>query len=95
MKKFIIILAVLLLALFLRPDFDAHKQKINTHFSEENPIPGALGGGKVVANLVDYNNYYLFSYTTIQDKMVSFGIFRIVFITKTMDIDEYINEHVQ
>jgi len=81
-----IILLVLLAALITRPDMEDHKEKINTEFKGENPITGALGAGKLFSGLVEYHDGYLFSYTTFRGEMVSFGLFRLVFVYKDLEI---------
>ena len=89
MKKYIwIILLVLLAALVTRPNMEDHKEKINTEFKGENPITGALGAGKLFSGMVEYHDNYLFSYTTFRDETVSFGVFKIVFVSKDLDILE-------
>ena len=83
-----IVLALLLVALLTRPDNERHKKKINQEFKGENPVAGVLGGGKVFSELVDYHDKYLFSYTTFRDETVSFGVFRMVFVYKDLDLFE-------
>ena len=89
MKKYLwIILVILLVALVTRPNMDDHKEKINKEFKGENPITGALGAGKLFSGLVEYHDGYLFSYTTFRDETVSFGLFKIVFVSKDLDMVE-------
>jgi hypothetical protein len=47
-----------------------------------------LGAGKVFSELVSYHDYYVFSSTTFRDETVSFGIFRMVFVFKDLDLIE-------
>ena len=89
MKKYgWIILLILLLALVSRPNKEDHKEKINTEFKGDNPITGALGAGKLFSGLIEYHDGYLFSYTTFRDETVSFGVFKMVFVYKDLDILE-------
>ena len=89
MKKYLwIILVILLVALVTRHNMDDHKEKINKEFKGENPITGALGAGKLFSGLVEYHDGYLFSYTTFRDETVSFGLFKIVFVSKDLDMVE-------
>ena len=87
MKRILwIILLIVLIAVLTKPGFEKHKQKIKDEFKGKNPVLGTLGGGKVYSELVDYHNIYVFSYTTIQDKTVSFGVFSMVFVSKDLDL---------
>jgi hypothetical protein len=89
MKRiFWIILALLLVALLTSPNEGLHKKKINQEFKGENPVTGVLGAGKVFSELVSYHDYYVFSSTTFRDETVSFGIFRMVFVFKDLDLIE-------
>ena len=89
MKRILWIVAVLLVvAMLMRPDLERHKKKINDEFKGENPVTGALGAGKVFSELVEYHDKYLFSYTTFREETVSFGVFRVVFVYKDLDLFE-------
>ncbi len=87
MKRSIwIILIILLLAVISRPNIEDHQDKINLKFKGENPLPGALGGGKVFSSLVEYHDFYLFSYTSFRDETVSIGAFKFVIVLKDLEI---------
>lgn len=83
-----IVLLILLAALITSPNAEKHKRTINREFKGENPLAGALGGGKLFSGMVEYHEGYLFSYTTFREETVSFGAFGTVFVYKDLDILE-------
>lgn len=90
MKKSLVILVLIaVVALVTRPSFTNHQDKINDSFKSKNPVLGSVGTGRIVANMVDYHNYYIFSYTTsaVDGDLVSIGAFKLVVVTKDLDLD--------
>lgn len=69
------------------PSQERHQEAIASQYSEENPITGALGAGYLFAKVTTYNNYVLFSTTTVRDERVSLGIIGLVNI-RSLDIDQ-------
>lgn len=88
-KSLIVIVLIAVVALVTRPSFTNHQDKINDSFKSKNPVLGSVGTGRIVANMVDYHNYYIFSYTTsaVDGDLVSIGAFKLVIVTKDLDLD--------
>ena len=84
MKKATVSLAaaavVLLLAFFLNPSPERHRQRIKEALGERNPVVRALGLGGLAAFGASYHSLGLASYTTLRDKTISVGAFGIVFV---------------
>ena len=82
----IFILIILGTAFITNPSFDSHKAKLEKRYLEQNPITGAMGAGKLFANVVQYQDKVFFSYTSesFKNNKVSFGFFGMVWI---VDLD--------
>jgi hypothetical protein len=87
MKKILIVAAIAAAALFTNPGLDKHRNKINERYKADNPLTGALGGGKLAAAAVQYDDYYLFSMTKLEGNMVSVGIFNLV-VVRNLDLNQ-------
>ena len=93
-RNILIVLGVLIvIALITNPSFDKHKERIQQKFEEQNPVTGMLGMGKVMINLLQYKNYYVYSYTyePYKNNKVSFGILGGVFVIN-LDINQVLDE---
>ncbi len=82
----IVIVLVLIFALVSNPEFEKHQSKINEKFAQENPIASSLGGGRLYSELVKYKDFYVFSYTSRNQEVVSIGIFSLVLVIKDIDV---------
>lgn len=75
--KHLISMVVVLLALggaaLLNPSEDQHKDAIVAQYNAHNPISGALGVGRALAEATTYHNYVFFSQTTIGEEKMSTG----------------------
>ena len=71
---------VLLLAFFLNPSPEKHRQRIKETLGERNPVVRALGVGALAAFASSYHSLGVASYTTLRDKTVSVGAFGLVFV---------------
>ena len=69
------------------PSQERHREAIASQYSAENPITGALGAGYLFAKMTTYNNYLLFSTTTVRDERISVGVVGLVDI-RSLDIDQ-------
>jgi hypothetical protein len=80
MKRFFLILLVIAGALaWSNPSAGDHRRAVGDRFKAENPIISIFKGDQVVANLVGYDSYGLFSVGRVADKPVSVGVFGKVF----------------
>ncbi len=62
------------------PSPDQHRQAIKQAISERSPLSGLLGLGALTAFVSDYHPVGLGSYTTVNGKTVSVGVFGQVFV---------------
>lgn len=87
MKRIVIVIVlVVVFALVSNPGFEKHQSKINEKFAQENPIAGSLGGGRLYSGLVKYKDFYVFSYTSRNQEVVSVGFFSLVLVIKDIDV---------
>lgn len=84
-KSIISILAIaglLLLALALNPSAERHRQKITENIGERSQLENVLGVGQLTAFVSRYHSFWLGSYTTVNDKVTSIGVFGMVFVSE-------------
>lgn len=76
--------AVLLLALafVFNPSASKHRTVVEQTLSERSLLSKALGLGAMTAFVADYRSLGVASYTAINGKMVSVGLFGIVFVVQ-------------
>jgi hypothetical protein len=72
---------VLALAFILNPSPDRHRAKIKEIIEERNQLAGVLGIGSLTAFASTYHSLGIASYTTVNEKNLSFGIFGMVFVS--------------
>ena len=71
--------AVVALAFVLNPSAEQHRAKIKSAVAERSPLAGALGIGALAAFASTYHLLGVASYTTVNDRTVSWGAFGMVF----------------
>ena len=94
MKKNLIFVIVLILTIILNPNEKNHISSIKDKYTEiiskniyyYNADSLSVGNGKttlseIFEKHIDYSNYYLFSTSSINNQVISFGIFSNVFIS--------------
>ena len=84
--SFLIFIGIFLLAFLTNPDFNRHVNKIDEVYDEKNPITGMLVNPWVIKRVTYYHDYYFFSTTTCNGKVVSIGAFSKVGIVMDLDI---------
>ncbi len=67
------------LALVLNPSPEQHRAKVKGSIAERSPITGALGIGALAAFASTYHPLGVASYTTVNDRTMSWGAFGMVF----------------
>jgi hypothetical protein len=72
--------AVVALAFALNPSPERHRAKIREAIAERSPLAGALGIGALTAFTSTYHPLGVASYTTANDRVVSVGVFGMVFV---------------
>lgn len=73
---------VIALAFALNPSPEQHRAKIKAAVAERSPIAGALGLGALAAFASTYHPLGVASYTTVNDRTVSWGAFGMVFFIR-------------
>ncbi|MDF1549100.1 MAG: hypothetical protein P1P88_14845, partial [Bacteroidales bacterium] len=60
-------------------------------YNEENPLTGAFGAGKLLENVLAYENHYFYSTgkISVTNESVSFGIAGFVIVYKSLDLNKY------
>ena len=66
-------------AFALNPSPEQHRAKIKAAIAERSPIAGALGIGSLAAFASTYHPLGVASYTTVNDRTVSWGALGMVF----------------
>ncbi len=80
LKSVIFVLVLLGVALVSNPGADAHRAKLKAEIAERHQIAGVLGLGGLAALVSTYHTLGVASYTTLNDKVVSYGAFGLVII---------------
>jgi len=69
------------LAIALNPSAERHRDKIKESMAERSKIAAVLQLGSLKAFVSNYHTLGVASYTTINDKMQSFGLLGMVFVS--------------
>lgn len=76
----LVVVAVAAAAFTLNPSPERHRTKIKEAIAERSPIAGALGIGALTAFVSTYHPLGVASYTTANDRVISVGLFGMVFV---------------
>lgn len=71
---------VVALAFVLNPSPEQHRARIKEAIAERSPLAGVLGLGAITAFVSTYHPLGVASYTTVDDRTVSIGVFGMVFV---------------
>jgi len=82
LTSLIAITVVAVVAVALNPTPEQHRAKIRTVISERSPVAGLLGLGSLAAFASAYHSVGVASYTMVNDRTVSIGVFGAVFIVQ-------------
>ena len=80
MKNYVIPIAFCLLCIITNPSNEQHKDKLNADFANKHSILGVFGAGKLAANVIPYQDYYLFSIKGDKENIHSIGFLGMVFV---------------
>jgi len=80
LKAVLIILATVVLGSVLNPGPEAHREKLKAEIADRSQLAGLLGINKLAAVASTYHTLGLASYSTLNDRVVSYGAYGIVFI---------------
>lgn len=76
----VVVAAVIVLAFVLNPSPERHRARIQQAVGERSPIAGLLGIGSLTAFVSNYHTLGVASYTTAGERVLSVGVFGIVFV---------------
>ncbi|MDH4150480.1 MAG: hypothetical protein OEW79_09035 [Betaproteobacteria bacterium] len=69
------------LAIALNPSPERHRDKIKESIAERSQVAAALQLGSLTAFVSNYHSLVVASYTTVNDKVQSFGLLGMMFVT--------------
>lgn len=78
--SFAVLAAVVLLALATNPSPDRHRVKIREASGDRNPLARVIGVGAMTTFATGYHSLGVASYTTVGNRIVSWGAFGLVFV---------------
>jgi len=81
LSSIVTIIVLVALAFVLNPSPERHREKIKEAIAERSPLAGALGVGAVTAFVTNYHSLGVASYTKVGDRVVSVGLFGMVFVS--------------
>jgi len=68
------------LAFALNPSPDKHREKIRAAIAERSQFERVLGIGELTSFMSQYHSLGIASYTTVNDRLTSYGAYGLVFI---------------
>jgi hypothetical protein len=77
---FIIAAAIIVLALILNPSPEKHREKIKDLVAERSLLDRTFHVGQFIAFASTYHSLGVASYTTVNDRTTSIGLFGMVFV---------------
>jgi hypothetical protein len=80
MKAVIAVLVLLAAAFLLNPGADAHRDKLQREIAARSRIAGLLRLGNLAALASSYHTLGVASYSKINDRVVTYGAFGVVFV---------------
>lgn len=80
MKTLIAVAIAIALAFALNPSAEKHRDKIKTAIAERSQVERVLGIGQLTSFVSQYHSLGVASYTTVNDKVTSIGVFGMVFV---------------
>ncbi|MGB4063053.1 MAG: hypothetical protein WBK19_04445 [Azonexus sp.] len=80
MKTLIAVALAIALAFALNPSAEKHRDKIKTAIAERSQVERVLGIGHLTSFVSQYHSLGVASYTTVNEKVTSIGVFGMVFV---------------
>ncbi|MFZ2973477.1 MAG: hypothetical protein WA049_12625 [Ferribacterium limneticum] len=80
MKTLIAVAIAIALAFVLNPPAEKHRDKIKTAIAERSQVERILGIGQLTSFVSTYHSLGVASYTTVNEKVTSIGVFGMVFV---------------
>ena len=81
LRALLILAALLFLAVVLNPGPEKHRARISEVIAQRSQLERLLGIGQLTSFASRYHSLGLASYTTVNDKITSFGACGMVFVT--------------
>lgn len=78
----LVVAGALVLAAVSNPSADRHRAKIKEAVAERSQLDKALGVGHLTAFVSRYHSFWVGSYTTVNEKVVTIGAFGMVFLSE-------------
>lgn len=78
----LVVAGLLVLAIALNPSAERHRVKIRETIAERSQLNKVFGVGELAAFVSTYHSFWVGSYTTAGEKVLSVGVFGIVFVTE-------------
>ncbi len=80
LKTSIALLVLLAVAFVSNPSPERHREHLKATVAERSPLAGALKLGHVAAWVSTYHSLGVASYTTVNERVVTYGAFGLVFV---------------
>lgn len=80
LASLLVAVALVVLAVVLNPSAEKHRATIRKAIAERSQVEKVLGVGQLTAFVSRYHSVGVASYTTVNDKVTSVGVFGIVFV---------------
>ena len=80
LKATLILVVAVALGFVLNPGPEAHREKLKAEIAARSQLAGLLGINRLAAVASTYHTLGLASYSTLNDRLVSYGAYGIVFI---------------
>lgn len=80
MKTLIAVAIAIALAFALNPPAEKHRDKIKAAIAERSQVERILGIGQLTSFVSTYHSLGVASYTTVNEKVTSIGVFGMVFV---------------
>lgn len=74
------LVVVVVLAFVLNPGPEAHREQLKKTVAARSQVAGLLGVGHLAAFVSNYRTLGVASYSTVNDRVVTYGAFGLVFV---------------
>jgi hypothetical protein len=79
---FFVVAVALVAAIARNPSAEKHRTKIKEAIAERSQLASVLGVGQLTAFASNYHSIGVASYTTVNGKTISVGVFGMVFVSE-------------
>ena len=82
LKSLLAAAGIIVLAVVLNPSAEKHRATIKETIAERSQLEKVLGVGQLTAFASRYHSVGVGSYTTVNDKVLTVGVFGMVFVSE-------------